>query len=214
MATKYPIEYGLDPRNVPNAGVYWVTVRLKNVGEEALYGLGVSLESLDTGCIRVLGKGTDLMRLEPGQEQIREFQTSIQGTGEVYVSIKGDVEGERFEWEAPATTIRLGGQPAELVSLFALSEQRARLGEPITLEATIEGLVTSVSLVLEFWVEMPNGEFRSLAKEGIGRLAEGEQVGRTVQITPQEQGLYVFHAYLYQGAHRIGHRIEYLSIAL
>jgi hypothetical protein len=78
----------------------------------------------------------------------------------------------------------------------------------------VRGLVTSVSLVLEFWAEVPSGEFRSLAKEGMGRLAAGEEARHTVEITPGEQGLYVLHAYLYQGARRIGHQIEYLSIAL
>jgi hypothetical protein len=191
-----------------------MALRLKNVGDQVLSGLEVKLESLDTGCIRVFGRGTDLPRLEPGQEQMRDFQASLRGTGEVYVSIEGDINGERFHWETPSMSIQVGGQPAELVSLFALGEPRARLGEPITCEATVRGLVTNVSLVLEFWAEMPSGELRSLAKEGIGRLVEGEQARFTTEITPREQGLYVLHAYLYHGARRIGHRVEYLSIAL
>lgn len=214
MATRHPIEYTLEPRSVPKPGVYWLTLRLTNIGDQVLSGLDIQLNSLDTGCIRVLGQSTYLLRIEPGQEQVRDFQASILNTGEVYVSIEGDSDGEHFHWEAPSIPVRVGGLPAELVSFFALSEPEAPLGEPITCEATVRGLVTSASLVLEFWAETPDGELRSLDKTGIGRLAEGEQSRYTVTLTPREQGIYVLHAYLYQGARRIGHRVEYLSIAL
>jgi hypothetical protein len=189
-------------------------LRLLNAGDEILEGLDVQLNSLDTGCIRVFGQGTYVPRLEPGQAQARHFQASFQSSGDVYVVLRGRGDGQEFYWESAGIPIQVGGQPAELVSLLALSEPRARLGEPIRCEATIRGLVTSVSLVLEFWAEMPSGESRSLAKEGIGRLGAGEEGRYMAEITPTEQGLYVLHAYLYQDARRIGHRVEYLSIAL
>jgi hypothetical protein len=214
MATKHPIEYALQPRTVPDIGVYALTLRLRNIGEQALSEADVKLESLDTGCVRILGREAPLSRMEPGQEQRLDFQASIQATGEVYATLEGDLDGERLRWETPNLRIQVGGQPAELVSFLALNEPRARVGDPITCEATIRGLATSTSLVLEFWAEMPSGEFRSLAKEGIGRLAEGEQAHFTTEIAPREQGLYVLHAYLYHGAQGIGHRVEYLSIAL
>jgi hypothetical protein len=45
-------------------------------------------------------------------------------------------------------------------------------------------------------------------------LETDQQIRRTVEMTPDEEGLYVLHAYLYDGPERIGHEIEHLSISL
>ena len=68
--------------------------------------------------------------------------------------------------------------------------------------------------MIEFWVDMPAGESKSLVKEGLGHLSAREVVQPTVDLTPEEEGIYVLHAYLYDGPRRIGHEIEYLSVSL
>jgi hypothetical protein len=169
---------------------------------------------LDTYNIRIFGMGTYIANLMPDAEEIRYSQGSFEGTGELYISVDGQAGEEPFHWESPAILVGGGVQPAELVSLLALREPRARLGEPIELEARVRGLATSLNLILEFWAETPGGEMRSLDKFGIGELLADEEETFHQEITPDEEGIYILHAYLYQGARRIGHRTEYLSISL
>ena len=213
MPTKEPIEYSLVPRSVAE-GASWVTLTLHNVGDQELEDLSVVLHSLDTYAINVMGTGTYVAQLPPDSEEIRYFQGSFQGTGELYISVDGQSDGKAFHWESPGITVQVGRQPAELVSLLALREPHARFGDPIKIEATVRGLATSLNLVLEFWVETPSGEMRSLDKLGIGELLAGEDKAFQQEITPDEEGIYILHAYLYQGPRRIGHRTEYLSVSL
>lgn len=213
MPSKHPIQYDLTPRTV-EPGMSWVTLTLENVGEKELGNLAINLYSADTYCVMVVGTGAFVPSLAPGEAASLPFQISAQATGELYVSLDGRSDGEPFHWESPDLSLAVGGQPAELVSFVALKAPRARLGEPLVFEATVRGLVESANLVVEFWVETPEGEFLSLAKEGLGILAEDEVMRRTVEFAPEEEGLYLLHAYLYQGARRIGHKVEYLSITL
>jgi hypothetical protein len=213
MPTKKPIEYRLVPRSVAE-GASWVTVTLHNTGDQTLQDLSIGLHSLDTYAIHVMGTGTYIAELPSGSEEVRYFQGSFQASGELYISADGQFDGDGFHWESPGITVQVGGQPAELVSLLALREPHARLGEPIKIEARVRGLVTSLNLVLEFWAETPSGEMRSLDKLGIGELLAGEDKAFQQEIIPDEQGVYILHGYLYQGPQRIGHRTEYLSISL
>ena len=57
MGIKNPIEYDLHPRNV-SPGMRWLTLRLKNVGEENLIGLDAKLNSLDAYDVYVYGTGS------------------------------------------------------------------------------------------------------------------------------------------------------------
>lgn len=213
MATKFPIRYTLVPRTVDEAQ-RWVTVRLQNLSAEDLTNLEVRLNSIDTWNIYVHGQGDFLSVLRPKEEQEVHFQVSANATGQVYITIDGQrVEGA-FHWESPDIRIRVGEPVAELVDLFVMSEPRVILGEPIPFQATVRGLAPSQGLVIEFWVDTPTGESKSLAKEGLGRLSAQEEVQPTVKLTPEEEGIYVVHAYLYDGSRRIGHEIEHLSVSL
>jgi hypothetical protein len=213
MPTRDFIEHDLQPRAFTR-GVYWLTLRLRNIGDGVLTDIDARLNSLDTYSIRIMGTGTFVPRLEAGEEIRRHFQASIEGTAEVYASLDGRRDRVPFHWESASIRLVVDEQPAELVSLFALTEPEARLGEPIACEATVRGLTPTSTLVLEFWAETPRGELRSLAKEGIGKLAAGQERRYRFDITPDEEGIYLLHAYLYEGAWRIGHQMEYLSIAL
>jgi hypothetical protein len=213
MTTKFPIRYSLVPKTV-DEGQRWITVRLQNLSAEDLTNLEVRLNSIDTWSIYVHGQGDFIPVLRPKEEQEVHFQISANASGRVYITIDGERIEDAFHWESPDISIRVGKPVAELVSLFALSQPRVILGEPITFQATVRGLAPSRNLVIEFWVDTPTGESKSLAKEGLGHLSAREVVQPTVEITPEEEGIYVLHTYLYDGPRRIGHEIEYLSVSL
>ena len=213
MATKFPIRYSLVPKTV-NEGQHWVTARLENLSTEDLTNLEVRLNSIDTWSIYVHGQGDFIPVLRHKEEQEVHFQISANATGRVYITVDGErIEGA-FHWESPDISIEVGKPVAELVSLFAMSQPRVPLGEPITFQATVRGLAPSRNLVIEFWVDTPKGESKSLAKEGLGRLTAQQVVEPAVELTPEDEGIYVLHAYLYDGPRRIGHEIEYLSVSL
>jgi hypothetical protein len=51
---KYPIEYELNPTEIEK-GTNWVTLKLKNIGNETLENLDVQLHSVDTYNLTVYG---------------------------------------------------------------------------------------------------------------------------------------------------------------
>jgi hypothetical protein len=213
MAKRYPIEYQMSPRSV-EAGVHWLTLKLKNLGAEDLTNLEVRLNSLDTQSLNIFGSGSYLSTLRAGEEKEVFFQASAHATGSAYVTLDGRKKDKPWHWESPAIPVTVGEDVAELVSLFALTKPYPILGEKITCEAVVRGLAPSRNLVLEFWVQTPSGEFRSPAKEGIGFLAAGEEIRRAFDITPDEEGVYILHAYLYDGTRRIGHQVDHLSMTI
>jgi hypothetical protein len=213
MKIKHPIAYELTPQDV-RLGMRWVTLRLRNTGEEELTRLDVRLNTLDTYRVDVYGTGTFIQSLEPGEVVEVPFQIAVNGLGDVYATLDGWRDDQPFHWESGHIPITAGRKVAELVSLFALTEPRAPLGEPIEVEATVRSLEVNSQLVVEFWSETPSGESLSLAKEGLGNVSAGEEMRVTTEFTPTEEGMYVLHAYLYDGLNRIGHRTEHLSISL
>jgi len=52
-----------------------------------------------------------------------------------------------------------------------------------------------------------------LDKRGI-RLGHGEEAHYRQTFTPEEEGIYILHAYLFEGPRRIDHRREYVSVSL
>jgi hypothetical protein len=211
MPVKHPIEYQLVPRNV-SAGMCWLTLRLKNVGEENLIGLDAKLNSLDAYDIYVYGTGRYVAVLKPGQEEIVPFQTLASATGEVYASLDGWQGAALFHWESPRISVQVGDRMAELVSLFALTQPYPRRGERIRFEAVVRGSEQSTELRLEFWAETPSGAFIELGKVETQALSTNEEARYSAELTPAEEGTYTLYAYLYDGAKRIGHEIERVSV--
>jgi hypothetical protein len=160
-----------------------------------------------------LGTGTDVEKLEPGKEIERQFKISINASSRIYLSIDGKREGTAFHWQSLPLRMQVGGMPAEIESLFALAAPGVLIGETVACEAQVRGLAVTSTLILEFWVEWPNGEITSPDKQGVGRLEEGETKRFTFEFEPNEQGIYVLHAYLYQDASRLDHQTDYLSVA-
>lgn len=56
MPTRHLLEYGLSPDKI-DSGLPWLTLTLKNVGDEPLSGLAVRLHSMDDCSIAVISEG-------------------------------------------------------------------------------------------------------------------------------------------------------------
>jgi len=190
----------------------WLTLRLKNVGEQNLIGLDIKLNSLDGYCIYVHGTGSYLSVLKPGQEEVVPFQTLATATGRVYASLDGWQGAELFHWESPHIEVKVGEDVAKLMSLFALTQPYPHKGDRIRFEAVLRGAANSVRLRLEFWAEAPRGEFIELGKVETQALSTDEQARYSAEFTPEEEGMYTLYAYLYDGAKRIGHELEQVYV--
>jgi len=212
MPVKHPLEYELSPTNI-DPGLRWVTLRLRNVGEEDLTALDVRLNSLDAYSISVAGTGLYIVGIHPGEETERAFQVSANLTGRLYASVDGWRGGEEFHWESPGILITVGEEVAELVSLFALTEPYPPPGDKIVCEAIVHALEGSDGrLRIEFWSETPRQEFEELGSFETEPMEPGEEATYRVEFVPEEEGSYAIHAYLYDGAKRLGHEIDYVYV--
>jgi hypothetical protein len=211
MAIRYPMEYELNPKSVAE-GARWLTLTLKNIGADDLTGLDVRLNSLDAYSVGVFGTGSYVALLSPNQERVLAFQVWANSTGSLYVTIDGWKNGESFYWESPAIWLRVGKEPAELVSLFALTEPYPVMGERIRCEATIRGLAPSEGLELEFWANTPSGKFEELATIETKALSVGEEARYSAEIEPDETGAHTIYAYLYDGVRRIGRETDLVYV--
>jgi hypothetical protein len=211
MAIKYPVEYDLAPRKT-SAGLRWLSLTVKNVGDKNLIGLDVKLNSLDGYSIYVYGNGEFVRVLKPGEEATLPFHVLVNTTDRVYVSLDGWQGAGLFHWESPRIQIKAGEDGPTLVSLFALTKPYPRLGERIRVQATLQGATESEDLRLEFWAETPAEEFVELGTVEPKELLSGEEVRYAVEITPKEEGMYTLYAYLYDGAKRIGHELEQIRV--
>ena len=207
MAARHPIEYEVSPDEI-DRGVRWLTLRLKNVGDEPLTGLGVRLHSMDDYSIPIAGEGNYVDSLAPGDEEEIPYRVSVDLTGRVYASVEGWKGEQRFEWESPGIMIKVGEAPAELVSVFALTEPYPSPGEELRCEAIVRGFGPTGNLRLEFWAQQPQGEFKKLATLENLQVSGGEENEYATEITPEQEGEYVVHAYLYDGEMRIGHATD------
>lgn len=207
MAIRHPIQFEIKPEDI-DRGLHWLTVGLKNVGDEKLTGLEVRLNSLDDYSIAVAGEGSYVEALKPDEETEVPFRVSADLTGRVYASVEGWQGEERFEWESPGVLVTVGEAPAELVNVFALTEPYPSPGEELRCEAILRGLAPSDDLKIEFWAQVPNGGFEELAVLENIQLAIGEENTYATEVTPEEDGSHIIHAYLYDGDRRIAHAMD------
>jgi len=160
---KYPFEYELNPSEI-NVGTNWITVKLKNIGRDALQNLDVQLHSLDTYNLSVFGTGLFgaghyVPRLESNEEEDLVFRVNAVGSANVYVTIKTRNAGSRyyFTWESGWTKITVSEEKAEIEHFLVQANPYTAIGETISAEATLKGLRENAGLKLEFWVESPSG---------------------------------------------------------
>jgi len=211
---KYPIEYEFNPTEIEK-GSNWVTVKLKNMGNETLENLDVQLHSVDTYNLSVFGSwfygaGQHVAKLGSKEESDLLFQVNATGSADVYATIKGRKDGENFWWESGYTRILVSDEKAYLESLWVLSNPYTTIGKTLSAEATVKGLRKGGGLKLEFWVEPPAGKFEEQAKIDIKELSVGEEARYTAEFTPKETGRYAVYAYLYDGWRRIDHKKDYI----
>jgi hypothetical protein len=211
MPTKYPIEYELRPKAI-SMGARWLTLTIKNIGNENLIGLDVKLNSLDAYSISVNGDGKYVTSLKPGEESVVPFQVLVNSSDFVYVSIDGMQETSVLHWESPRIRLALGENKATLVSLFALTKPYPPRGERIQIEATLQGAAELQDLCLEFWTQTPGEDFKELGTIQPKNLTEKERARYTVEFVPDEEGMYTVYAYLYDGTKRIGHELEQVYV--
>jgi hypothetical protein len=211
---KYPIEYELTPTEIEK-GSNWVTLKLKNIGNETLNDLDVQLHSVDTYNLSVFGSwfygaGQHIAELGPNKENELVFRVNAIGSADAYATIRGRKDGKYFWWESGWTSMHVSDEKAYLESLLVLSNPYTTIGKTISAEATIKGLRKNGGLTLEFWVETPSGKSEQQATIDIKDLPVGEESRYTAEFTPKETGRYAVYAYLYDGWRRIDHKMDYI----
>ena len=211
---KYPFEYDLNPSEIEK-GSNWVTLKLKNIGNETLSDLDVQLHSVDTYNLSVFGSwfygaGQFIAKLGPNEEKDLLFRVNAVGSADVYATIKMSKDGKYSWWESSWTLMHVSDEKAHLESLLVLSNPYTTIGKTISAEATIKGLRKNGGLKLEFWVETPSGKNEQQAAIDIKELPVGEKSRYTAEFTPKETGRYSVYAYLYDGWKRIDHKMNYI----
>jgi hypothetical protein len=209
---KYPFEYELTPREI-DVGTNWITLTLKNIGDEALQYLDIQLHSLDTYNLTVYGMGLFgaghyVPLLESNEEKELVFRVNAVGSANVYITIKASGTRRHFTWDSGWTNITVSEEKAEIRRFLVLANPYTPIGRTIRAEATLKGLRDNAGLTLEFWVENPAGQSEEQASIEIKDLPVGEEARYTVEFTPQETGVYTLYAYLYDGWKRIGYKTE------
>ena len=199
---KYPIEYELSPETLEK-GTLWLTLRLKNVGDDSLQNLDLKMHSTDSLQISFRNPNDYIYRLQPDEEKLLNFQVDVHGTAALYVSIRYFKEGGSFHWDSPWIRQQVLGNVAELEGILA-SNSYGAIGKNLEVEATVKGLANSGGLRLVFWTDTPSGKYEELAEIKTKKLALGEVVSYTANITPKEKGYYTVYANLYDNSQRIG----------
>jgi hypothetical protein len=214
LKLKYPIEYEVTPTEIQTE-TNWVTLKLKNIGNETLKDLDVQLHSMDTYNLSVYGTwwegaGHHLRELGPNKENEVVFRVNAIGSADLYATVKGLKDGQFFWWESSFTRIHVSDEKAYLESLLVLSNPYTTIGTTLSAEATVKGLEKGAGLKLEFWVETPSGKNEQQAKIDIKDLPVGEEARYTAEFTPKETGRYDVYAYLYDGWRRIDHKMDFI----
>ncbi|MHA2408038.1 MAG: hypothetical protein ACXACA_06680 [Candidatus Ranarchaeia archaeon] len=210
--SRYPFEYELTPTEI-DKGTGWLTLKLKNIGNETFEDLDIQLHSLDTHNLTVygiggFGAGQYFPNIGPNKEEKAVFRINAIGSADVYATIKARKHGNYFWWESSWTNIKLSEEKAEIKHLLVLSNPFATIGKTIKAEATIKGKQKGTELRLEFWVETPMGKLEEQATMDIKDLSVGEEARYSAEFTPKETGYYMIYAYLFDGWRRVGYKIE------
>ena len=199
---KYPIEYELSP-DILEKGTQWLTLRLKNAGDDSLHNLDIKSHSTDSLQISFRNPSDYIYRLQPDEEKFSSFQVDAHGTTALYFSIRYFKEGGSFHWDSPWIREQVLGDVAELESIL-VSNPYGTIGKELEVEATIKGLANSEGLRLEFWTDTPSGKYEELAEIKTKKISRGEEASYIAKITPKEEGYYNVYANLYDNYQRIG----------
>ena len=207
---KHPIEYELSPDTLEK-GTQWLTLRLKNVGNENLHNLDIKMHPTDSLQISFRDPNEYIYRLRSDEENYLSFQVDVHGTTSLYFSIRYFKEGGSFHWDSPWIRQQVLGEVAELEGIL-VSNPYGIIGRELEAEATIKGLGNSDELDLTFWMDTPSGKYEELAEIKTKKLSRGEEISYTAKITPKEEGYYTVYASLYDNRRRIGRHFDTLWV--
>jgi hypothetical protein len=85
---KDPFQYELSPQTLEK-GMHWLTLRLKNEGNDILRDLDIMLHCRDSLLISFRDPHDFIAVLRPDEEKSLFFQVDASGTTDLYVSING-----------------------------------------------------------------------------------------------------------------------------
>lgn len=213
MAVKEDMEYSIRPEAV-DTGLNTFYLKVKNKGKEKINDAVVRLNTLDAYALNISGTGEKVRSLEPGKEKEFKFQAWANSTGAAFASIDGvsGKDGKKIHRESFAFTLKAGRDTARIFSLFALSYPYSPIDKKLKCEAAIEAMAESRGLSLEFWLEPPAGQNTMLGSVKMKDMKKREMVSYSAEFTPENEGIHAVHAYLYEGARRIGHKMIYVHV--
>lgn len=212
MKIRYPLAFEIFPKEI-EPGEKWLTLRIKNIGKSKLLNLDVQLNSLDSYYLKGINDSEFIYELDPDEETKIPFKVKATATSSVYVSVESMTEdGEPLFVESPSVTIRIGSVPAEIRTMFVLTRPYPVPEETIKCESTIIGLKRSNELNLEFWADTPSEKFELLASMKTKQFDAGEIGKYSAEITPEDEGVYEIHAYLYDGDKRVDHKTDTIFV--
>jgi len=174
LKIRHPIEFEIIPEKI-DRGTKWVTLRVKNLSDYTITNLDLKLNSRDSFALETMSSGKYVFKLKPKQEELIPFQVQAIATTDVYVTINGYQNGGFFYVESPDMPIRVTDQPADLRSMFVMTEPYPPLEETLKCEANIVGLEKTGELDLEFWADTPSGRFEQLGEIKTKSLTAGEE---------------------------------------
>ncbi len=198
----YPIEYELSPETLEK-GTQWLTLRVKNEGEDDLHNLDIKMHPRDSFHISFINPSDYVYLLKPDEERYSSFQVNADGTTKIYVTINGRKNGSHLHWNSSWIREEVLGAPAELESIL-VSNPYGSIGRELEVEATVDGLGDSDGLRLVFWADTPSGKYEELAEIKTKKMSRGEEASYTVKISPKEEGYYTVYVTLYNNYQRIG----------
>jgi hypothetical protein len=152
--------------------------------------------------------GKHITELEPSKQQELAFRVNAIGSADALATIKGRKDGKFFWWESGWMNLHISDETAKIGRLLVLSNPYTTIGQTLSAEATVKGLIRNGGLRLEFWVETPSRKNEQQATIDIKDLPVGEEARFTVEFTPKETGFYTIYAYLYDGWIRLGYKTE------
>lgn len=208
--SKYPIEYELRPETLEK-GEQWLTLWLKNKGDDKLHNLDIKMHSTDSLNISFRSPNAFVHLLNPNEEKFLYFQVDAYATTALYISIRYFKSGGYFHWDSPWIRKKVLGEVAELESVL-VSNPYGIIGRELDIEATVKGLSNSDGLDLEFWADTPSSNYEELAKIKTKKLSGGEEASYVTKITPKEEGYYTVYANLYDNGRRIDRDSETLWV--
>ena len=211
IRSKYPFEYELSPESLEK-GTQWLTMRLKNEGDDKLHNLDIKMHPIDSLHISFRSPSDYIYRLTPNEEKYLNFQVDAHATTALYASIRYFKSGGQFHWDSPWIREEVLGEVAELESIL-VSNPYGTIGRDLEVEATVKGLGNSDGLDLHFWADTPSGKYEELAEIKTKKLSSGEEASYITKITPKEEGYYTVYATLYNNYRRIGRNSDTIRVA-